>query len=63
MATKRIKIEDLEVFDPIDHLRSEESIQGFLADAREETDPRWLSVALSYVAAARKRWDLEEPGA
>lgn len=59
MATKRYSLEDLEVFDVAEHLRSEESIQAFLADAEQETDPRWLAIALSHVARARKRWGLE----
>lgn len=58
MATERIKIEDLERFDPVDHLRCEESIQAYLADAEQEPDPRWLPIALAHVERARKRWDL-----
>lgn len=61
MATKRIKIGDLERFDPTDHLNSEEAIQAYLADALQEPDPRWLPIALSHIAVARKRWGLPAP--
>lgn len=61
MATKRIKIEDLPLFDTADYLDSEEAIEAFLADAEQDTDPRQLAIALSHVERARKRWNLPSP--
>src|SRR5690349_10780930 len=49
----KIKIEDLEVFDPAEHLSNDESIAAFLTDALQERDPRWFPVALGHVARAR----------
>lgn len=61
MATKTIRIEDLPIFDVTDYLRDEECIAAFLADAAQETDPRWIAVALAHVARARERWGLPQP--
>lgn len=61
MSTKPIKLKDLQVFDPADHLQNEETIQAYLAEMARENNAMLLARALADVERARKRWGLSAP--
>lgn len=55
---EKIKIADLPVFDPAEHLRDEEDIAAYLTAILEENDPALLSAALGDIARARGMTDI-----
>jgi probable addiction module antidote protein len=53
MTTKKVRIQDLPVFDAADYLDSEESIAEYLRSILEENDAGLLAAALGDIAKAR----------
>ncbi len=46
-------IEKLTIFDPADHLKSDQAIADFMSDALETNDPAYVAHALGVVARAK----------
>ena len=45
--------EELAIFDPADHLKSDQAIADFMCDALETNDPGYVTHALGVVARAK----------
>lgn len=51
--SKKIKVSELPIFDPAEHLKDEGDIAAYLTVVLEENDPALLAAALGDIARAR----------